>query len=219
MPKAHLRVTLPEGLWIGDLARSFPDATFRVMAALPSGGGGVGLAELTAPDLASVVAGMEAFETVVSVDVLQRALNTTLLQFETTQPVLLFSAQASGIPLEPPVTVQAGNADIEVTASQDRLSELGTQLSAFGLPFEVVSLQQVVTPEYFLTESQRDLLTAAVEEGYYDTPRRCTLTDLADELGMAKSTVSETLHRAEEHVVKQFVENDPQLAFEGTDEE
>lgn len=50
---------------------------------------------------------------------------------------------------------------------------------------------------------------AAVEAGYYDTPRTCTLTELADEVGLAKSTCSEILHRAEEIIVKEFIENLP----------
>jgi predicted DNA binding protein len=49
------------------------------------------------------------------------------------------------------------------------------------------------------------VLLTAVECGYYDTPRECSLTELAGELGVAKSTCSETLHRIEEVVVKRFV--------------
>ena len=50
-----------------------------------------------------------------------------------------------------------------------------------------------------------DLLGTAIERGYYDTPRTCTLTELADAVGLAKSTTSEKLHRAEEKVVKEFL--------------
>jgi predicted DNA binding protein len=60
------------------------------------------------------------------------------------------------------------------------------------------------TPD-LLTDQQRRLLVTAVEMGYYDTPRECTLTELAEEADLAKSTTSVTLHRAEETVVKEFV--------------
>ncbi|MDZ7688314.1 MAG: helix-turn-helix domain-containing protein [Halobacteriales archaeon] len=56
-----------------------------------------------------------------------------------------------------------------------------------------------------LTEKQRALVEKAVKMGYYDTPRRCSLTELAEECGIAKSTCSDTLHRAEERVLKEFV--------------
>lgn len=48
-----------------------------------------------------------------------------------------------------------------------------------------------------LTEHQRDLLAAAIERGCYHTPREITLTDLADVVDAAPSTVSETLPRVE----------------------
>jgi hypothetical protein len=50
-----------------------------------------------------------------------------------------------------------------------------------------------------------DLVAGVGLDGYYDTPRDCPLTELADELEIAKSTCSGTLHRAEETIVKRFV--------------
>ncbi|WP_396890915.1 helix-turn-helix domain-containing protein [Natronomonas sp.] len=51
------------------------------------------------------------------------------------------------------------------------------------------------------------MLSTVADRGYYDTPRRCTQEDLADALGIAKSTCSETLHRAEEWVIKRFIDS------------
>jgi hypothetical protein len=104
-----------------------------------------------------------------------------------------------------PFTLTDGQAIWEITAPRERLSELGEQLDEFGIPFTVEKVQQHVTEEPVLTESQRELVQTAVEEGYYDTPRRCSLTELAETVGIAKSTCSETLHRAEEQVLKRFV--------------
>lgn len=56
-----------------------------------------------------------------------------------------------------------------------------------------------------LTGTQYSLVVRAVELGYYDTPRECSLTDLAEAVGLAKSTVSETLHRAEGKLIKSVV--------------
>jgi len=70
--------------------------------------------------------------------------------------------------------VEITGADIQsVAASIDRLSELGNQLEAFGIGFEVESIDRYVDPDRLLTDRQRRLLVAAVEHGYYDTPRDC----------------------------------------------
>lgn len=48
-----------------------------------------------------------------------------------------------------------------------------------------------------LTPRQRDTFTAAMELGYYEVPRRTTHEELADELGVARSTVGEHLRKIE----------------------
>src|SRR5699024_1561113 len=83
------------------------------------------------------------------------------------------------------------------------------QFEQFGIPFTVNEIHRRIEPTQLLTDTQLELVRAAIEQGYYDTPRRCSLTDLAAESDLAKSTCSETLHRAEEKIIKQFVENLP----------
>ena len=56
-----------------------------------------------------------------------------------------------------------------------------------------------------LSSTQREALLAAAEQGYYDTPRDISLIELAEELNTAESSLSGTLHRAEEIIVRTFV--------------
>lgn len=205
MPRANLTLTIPEGVWIGDVTRAHPDAGVRILAALTGDDAGVGLAEITAADLEDIVADVRDSDSVVELDVLQRYEDTVLVQFETTMPLLLFPVQDSGVPLTMPFTIRNGRAEWELTAPQRRLSELGTQLDEFGIPFTVNEIRQEIEPEQLLTDRQLRLVRAAVENGYYDTPRECSLTELADRVGLAKSTCSETLHRAEGTVMKRFL--------------
>lgn len=205
MPRAHLTLTIPEGVWIGDISRTYPDAQFRILAALADAQAGVGLVEITAQKLPSILAEIDASEEVTELDILQQHDGTALIQFETTMPLLLFSLQDAGVPVEMPFLLTDGKAEWEFTASQHRLSKLRDQFEQYGIPFTVNEIEQDIEPERLLTSRQLQLLTAAVEEGYYDTLRRCSLTELADELGIAKSTCSEILHRAEGKVIKRFI--------------
>jgi hypothetical protein len=206
MPRAKLSVSLPSAAWIGSISAANPDVTFRVLAALPTDDTGVGLVELTGPDLPSVLEELRARDAILTLDVLGRSADRMLVEFETTEPLLLFSVQESGVPLEPPIDIRNGEATVEVTASQDRLSTFGTQLEQFGMSFDVEHIRRSVeSTEQLLTDRQRDLIVTAVERGYYDTPRETSLTDLAAHLGMAKSTLSETLHRAEGAIISEFV--------------
>ncbi|QLD86969.1 helix-turn-helix domain-containing protein [Natronomonas halophila] len=57
-----------------------------------------------------------------------------------------------------------------------------------------------------LTERQLEVFETAVEEGYYDVPRRATHKDIADNLGCAPSTVDEHLRKAESRVVSGLIQ-------------
>lgn len=52
-----------------------------------------------------------------------------------------------------------------------------------------------------LTARQREVVSTAVDLGYYDVPREATLEDVAAELSVASSTVSDHLRKAEAAVM------------------
>lgn len=217
MSHADLTVTIPEGVWIGDVTRAYPDATVRILSALTGDDAGAGLAEVAAPETGDVLDDLRNSGSVTELTVLQRNGGRALVQFETTTPLLLLPVEDSGVPLTTPFTIRGGEAEWELTASRRRLSELGTRLDEFGIPFTVNEIRQQVEPEQLLTDRQRRLVRTAVAEGYYDTPRRCSLTELAETVGLAKSTCSETLHRSEGKVMKRFLEEFDETAVATSD--
>jgi predicted DNA binding protein len=206
MVEAKLRLTVPDDLWIGRVSRAHPGAQFRVLSALADEESGVALVEVTADALDAVVDALAAAPPVGELTELRREADTALVQLETSAPALLFPVQSSGVPLELPFELADGEAVWEVTTSEGRLSTLGEQLSAFGIEFTVEYVRRGTPVQQLLTDHQQRLLATALVAGYYDTPRTCTLTELADRMGVAKSTCSETLHRAESKVLTRFVE-------------
>lgn len=205
MSRATLSIDVPEAVWVGAVSRAHPEATFRVLAAMPKGDHGVGLVEVSADDIGAVAESIDAQPTVFDVAVLHRHEHRATLEFETSNPLLLFPVQAAGVPLSLPFDIEDGTATWELSASHDRLAELGDQLEAFGLEFRVESVERYLDPDRLLTDRQRRLLVEATDHGYYDTPRGCSLTELAAALDLSKSSVSETLHRAEGEVIKHYV--------------
>jgi predicted DNA binding protein len=206
MPQAKLTVTVPERIWIGDLTRRYPDAVVRVLAAFTDEDAGVGLAEVESDTLGALLADLDSYEDVEALEILRQSATTALVQFETTMPLMLLPARDSGVPLEMPVEISDGTVEWELTAPRERLSGLADQLDNFDIRFRVEYVRDQLHDESLLTDRQRRLIAAAIEAGYYDTPRACSLTELADELDIAKSTASETLHRAEGAIIKEFFE-------------
>ncbi|MFQ3284483.1 MAG: hypothetical protein ACI9TI_001392 [Natronomonas sp.] len=80
--------------------------------------------------------------------------------------------------------------------SFDHLTELDQWRSRF------------VFPNGFRPE-QRDVLVAAAEHGYFETPREVTLEELAGVLDLPRSTVSYRLRRAIAELVETFIDSGP----------
>ncbi|MFB6312249.1 MAG: helix-turn-helix domain-containing protein [Salinirussus sp.] len=206
MPRATLSITVPERVWVGDLTRRHPESLVRVLSAYTEDDVGVGLAEIESPDIEAILASIQDYDDVQALEVLRRSDEMVLIQFETGTPLLLLPLRDSGVSMELPIEIRDGAVTWHVTAPRDRLSALRDQLQQFDVTYRVEAVHERVEDEPLLTERQRRLVTAAVEAGYYDTPREATLTELANDLGIAKSTASETLHRAEGRIIKEFVD-------------
>jgi DNA-binding CsgD family transcriptional regulator len=100
-------------------------------------------------------------------------------------------------------------------------SERGMEIRMYGLSDSIrrfVGLVKAVMPpdsisvqtfkangdsDYgFLTEKQKEVLALAVRRGYYDEGSVVTLKQLADEMGIARSTIGEHLKRVESEIMK-----------------
>lgn len=57
-----------------------------------------------------------------------------------------------------------------------------------------------------ITEKQQEALELAMERGYYETPRQTNIGELATQLGISNSAVSQRLNAAETKLVKAFIE-------------
>lgn len=73
-----------------------------------------------------------------------------------------------------------------------------------GLQVEVVSIREARGAGGLLTERQEEVIGLAYQLGYFEFPKRISLTELAEHLGVAKSTLSEILRTGEAKVLHAF---------------
>jgi len=77
-------------------------------------------------------------------------------------------------------------------------------LKNFGISFKVVSLQKPSQENILsvsLTERQREILTTAKNKGYYETPRKVSSQELANQFGINTATLLEHLRKAEKELI------------------
>lgn len=209
MARAEFRLEFPSNMWVSVLTRQHPELTIRVLAATPTQDGGVAVAEVTGPESEAFTDQMRAQSAITDLDVLTHRPESQLIQFEANTPLILVAAGEAGVPISFPLTIQDGAATWQVTASHDRLSSFAAELDAKGFTFTVEAIYQEIDSDSLLTDDQWEMLRTAAELGYYDVPRTCTQYELAEELGIARSTCSEILHRAESRLITHLLAEGP----------
>src|SRR5712692_5306967 len=86
---------------------------------------------------------------------------------------------------------------------REALTELLERLKGEKVDVKILRLTSVANVES-LTSHQRSIVAVALEEGYFDYPRKVTLRALAKKVGVTASTVSEVLRRAEKKILSTY---------------
>lgn len=198
---ARFGIELPADAWIAQVSQAFPETEFRLLAGYPTERGAMHLGEVrtATPDAVG-----EAIATHPSVHEYRRLHETddrSLARYETTGSGLYSFLERTDLVVDYPVVVRDGWFVVEFTDSRERFDALRTGLEAADWSFELHSVVEAVERRDVLTDRQQEVLERAFRAGYYEVPRDATLATVADDLGVDKSTASETLRRAEARLV------------------
>jgi predicted DNA binding protein len=120
--------------------------------------------------------------------------------------------QRHGVLTRYPIVVQNGISQFETFAGQAQMRNYLNELRRRVGPSQVGLVHQgsVTAQNLGLTPGQAVIFQEAVEAGFFQVPRRITLTGLAERLGRSKSTVSTALVR----IRKQLAESALQVDLE-----
>jgi len=198
-------MALPEDVWVAEVSSVFPDATFRLLTGVPRGDRSLELGEVVAEDPEAPSAAIRDHRDVRSYERLQSADGRVIAQYEAVEQRLYEFLWESSLPPEFPLVVSDGEMEFDVTVTREQFDAFGTQLDDGGRDYDLLSVVHTDEDGSLLTERQRECLDAALRRGYFEVPRSCTLAELADDLGVDKSTASEMIRRATARVVEQFV--------------
>ena len=204
MVRARFRLELPPDLWIAEVSRSFPQATFRLLAAAPAGDRSLELGEVLAEDPRAAVDTLHAHPAVVTGERLHVGDGRALSRYETTEQRLFEFLGAASLSPEFPLGFEDGWMEFTVTATRDAFEALGDRLDAAEGGYELLSVVQDDDRSAVLTDRQRECLAVALRRGYFEIPSEATLAEVAAALDVDKSSASETLRRGTARVLDWF---------------
>ncbi len=206
MPRVRLALnTGATDDWLATLSTKVPNTEIRLLSSHPASVGLLSVMELRGPAVDTIIRRFEDAPDVRSTDVLSVDDQSVLIRATTPIPAGYQANHESAMPPNFPARLQDGWLHTELTGTHEQLSQYTSELADAGIPFQIDRLSQSHDSTAMLTDRQQELITEAVERGYYDSPRDCTLTELAENFDINKSAASGILHRAEGRIIKSFL--------------
>jgi predicted DNA binding protein len=204
--RARFRLWLPDGLWVTEVSRSFPDASLRLLTGVPIDDRTLELGETRAENPNAVIDAIRDHPDVRSLERLYCDEERALSKYETRDQALFEFLGGSSLLPEFPLVIEDGVMSFAITASQTDFEEFGGRLESSGLRYELESVVHHDEPGSGpLTSRQLECLTVAWRMGYFEVPRSCSLAEVADVLDVDTSTISETIRRATARVLERFL--------------
>ena len=117
--------------------------------------------------------------------------------FTITGPIcpVVAAHRALGIPPAVPFVIEGGYKTVIIAASAEKVRQFYLRLRAHYPDVQIKSIRRsaMVGPKGILTRHQVDIFRTALYAGYWDIPRRITMTELAQMLSLSKATMSQSL--------------------------
>jgi predicted DNA binding protein len=199
MPRATLKLKSNESLVA--LSDAHPEAGFSVLGAWPVDERLRVLVETSAVDPGALEETLAAISGITDVAIRHSDSESVRFEVSTPLPEPHGAMTESGVVPSFPLRLEGGWFVGDLTASREQLAAFRDELEAADIEYELTRLSTSNQSRRRLTERQREVVAEAVERGYYELPRNCTLTDLAAELDVDESVVSRILRRAESRIV------------------
>jgi predicted DNA binding protein len=205
----RLNVTLPPDCWLRVLTTPHPEYRVEVLSrSSPRPGRTITGIRLHGPREADWAADLERLPGVERVEILEEEVESALLQVTHITPAWASVAERHGVLWRLPFWVGEGEARWSVVAPEVKVrAYLGSiRPTVPNVRVEAVFRGTRDRSADRLTPRQSELVRRAVGAGYFEVPRRITLTGLAERFQLAKSTLSERLAVIERTLVAEAAE-------------
>lgn len=192
--------------WVADVQRKYP-STVKILRCKRDEHYVQDLVEISAPRgvLGEVLGDIRQSSRVLSAEVMDMDHGRAVAIVKSSDCVVCRSFLVSDVFLTSARTQPDGTSDWTLTvAGYEALKRVLKSLHEDNIVVRVKKMVRLNRKD-IITARQEQVLAMAVQEGYYDFPRRISQTALASKMGMATATVSEILRRGERKIVGEYL--------------
>ncbi len=118
----------------------------------------------------------------------------------------LLSTFSDSVFIIPPLILNDWGLKVNLLAISGFLEPIRNFLQENTIKYEVVKIGNLDFGSKILSEREEIIIKRAYDSGYFEQPRRNNLENLSDSLGITKSTLMRILRKAENKIIKNYLE-------------
>ncbi|MCF2139124.1 MAG: helix-turn-helix domain-containing protein [Candidatus Lokiarchaeota archaeon] len=192
---AKFKFQIPEGKILSKLSKEFPRFQFNLQSLLPlPENKGISLIEVKGRNL-------ERFRKIIAqiipknqYTVLYEMTDRLLLNFQMEDPWFLLTIIKTNLILKYPIVVQSNQIFVDLIAERSKVDHLFDEFEVHSVPYSIKHIGRFITNPV-LTYKQEQVLKTALDLGYFEIPRKISLSLLAKRLQVAPTSLSEMFRR------------------------
>lgn len=206
----ELSFKIPLDIWVGEINRKFPNIGFRFLAIMPIANQGFicnSIISYTGSNLKSLVQAIETNPSIIEFQVLQSRPIEVICRIKAKGHIIYFVAMDHNLIIEFPIVIKDNYGFFKMIGDRQAIGRFLDDSAIQQIGFSILSIGKYEQEQFKLnlTSRQLQIFKRAKEEGYYEIPRRITLTELARKENISKATLSKIIQR----IHRNFLSNIP----------
>jgi hypothetical protein len=205
--RIKFKFNIPENKLLSILSKKYPNFSFHILSMLPiSKNQGNNIVNIEGKDVLSIISDLKKSFPNLAYTILFSSKLTLLINITMPEPFILENLVKIGIPLQYPVTISNGIANVSLVTERTKIDKFLTELEKISIDFSIKEIGNYRKTD-ILTAAQRNVLTKAYDDGYFEIPRKKSMTNLAKDLGIKTSSLSEMFRRIFKRLTQEFLGN------------
>lgn len=202
-----LKIDIPQDKWLAKFNKKYPELNFYILSKfLIDDKTGLTLYQINGPSVTRFISDFKEKSTKISSQILFEGEELVLLNVKVVDPWILNALVKTELLIIYPILVKAGKIRIEAITDRFKVDHFMTQLEKNGIKATIESIGYYYKSA-LLTGRQNEILNIASKNGYFDIPRRISLTEFAKTLHISKSALSETIRRIYKRLAESYLQS------------
>lgn len=200
--QVRFEIKVPGSKWLAKLNKEFNHLTFNILSKyLIDEDIGNTLFEIKGIQLDSFIAKFKSTMSLSSFQILHQGDDFLILNVKIKDPWILNALVKTELLFLYPLNVIDGIIKVTAIAEREKVDRFLAELEAKNINFKIITISQYQY-ERLLTSRQTKLLEMLYKSGYYEVPRRISLTELAKQLRISPSALSESIRRLHKKIAE-----------------